>query len=297
MASTQYIDKIISVGNASLTGKYLLAGMHALWLYDYFLTLADEIEWLGYAWSGKKSRALAFFISVLAIMVPTMVICGVLESQIHETGECDKTAWFAMCYFTFATLFAEVVITLRIWVITWKSRRIAFCLSFMTLAQFTFGMYLTVFSALRPAVELPELPFKVFQVCFFQVWPAGELSHAALLLLFGVQSILENIRRDAIVYFFVIFTSHLLLVSFELFAPGPIRLIPLCVTAILTPMMTTRLLMSLKKATADPDLWDLSGIAELDIGLRFASHTTGGTEQDGGSDVPLRDISLERGIG
>jgi len=40
------------------------------------------------------------------------------------------------------------------------------------------------------------------------------LTHTA-----GVPSILENILRDATSYFFVIFTSHLLLVLFELLAP------------------------------------------------------------------------------
>lgn len=35
----------------------------------------------------------------------------------------------------------------------------------------------------------------------------------------GVPSLLDRIVRDATMYFVVIFTSHLLLVLFELFAP------------------------------------------------------------------------------
>ena len=32
----------------------------------------------------------------------------------HLVGRCNKTAWFIMFYFTFATLFAQAVITIRL---------------------------------------------------------------------------------------------------------------------------------------------------------------------------------------
>ncbi|KAF9783420.1 hypothetical protein BJ322DRAFT_151231 [Thelephora terrestris] len=85
MASAQDADSIILVGNDSLVAKRLIACVNALWLYDYFLTLADEIEW---AWSGRKSLVFALFFLVLANLVPTLVIRGVLVAWIYET--CDQ---------------------------------------------------------------------------------------------------------------------------------------------------------------------------------------------------------------
>ena len=45
--------------------------------------------------------------------------------------------------------------------------------------------------------------------------------------LHGVPSLLDNIVQGATTYFLVIFTGHLLIL-FELFAPGSIRLLDLC---------------------------------------------------------------------
>ena len=77
-----------------------------------------------------------------------------------EFGRCDKTARLAVFYFTFATLFAQAVITLRfvkvlvvllndptvhrIYAVTGNNRLIAACLFFMTSVQFAFGMYLFI---------------------------------------------------------------------------------------------------------------------------------------------------------
>ena len=46
--------------------------------------------------------------------------------------------------------------------------------------------------------------------------------------LYGVPSLLDNIVQGATTYFLVIFTGHLLLILFELFAPVSIRLLDLC---------------------------------------------------------------------
>ena len=64
----------------------------------------------------------------------------------------------------------------------------------------------------------------------------------------------------------------------------------------LVPLMITRLILSLKKA-ANPQasIWSLSGTGQLET-ARFASHTIGGTEGEGG-DIVLGHLSSERRSG
>jgi len=118
------------------------------------------------------------------------------------------------------------------------------------------------------AVDLPDLPLDVFELCIFNRWRPGEITNTVLSLVYGVfcslslgipiaatdhpfvkdavafsiivysmkwrgvtrahgvPSLLDKIVRDATVYFVVIFTSHLLLLLFEFFAP--VSDIPTC---------------------------------------------------------------------
>ena len=82
-------------------------------------------------------------------------------------SRCDKTAWFAVFYYTFAMLFAQLAITLRlvapsgyltpttyhtlrVYAVTGKNRWIASCLYFMSLAQAALGIGYSIYHALHP---------------------------------------------------------------------------------------------------------------------------------------------------
>ena len=64
----------------------------------------------------------------------------------------------------------------------------------------------------------------------------------------------------------------------------------------LIPMMTTRLMVSLRKAADASGSTESSGSTTDMESIRFARDTTGGTES-GGSDIALRDMSSEGRIG
>ena len=90
-------------------------------------------------------------------------------------SRCDKSAWVPMFYYTFATLFAQLPITLRsvtasdyliqppyhtlrVYAVTGKNRRIAFCLCFISFAQAAFWIAGSVHFALRPGmISFPSL--------------------------------------------------------------------------------------------------------------------------------------------
>ena len=80
---------------------------------------------------------------------------------------CNKTGWLDVFYFTFATFFAQLAVTLRlvttsgyltptayltprVYAVTGRSRWIASCLSFTTFAQVVFGTGLAIYYASHP---------------------------------------------------------------------------------------------------------------------------------------------------
>ncbi|KAF9646678.1 hypothetical protein BDM02DRAFT_3118324 [Thelephora ganbajun] len=47
-----------------------MTAVHSLWVYDYLLTLGDEIK---YAWSGRRSWIFALFVAVRRLQMPPVV--------------------------------------------------------------------------------------------------------------------------------------------------------------------------------------------------------------------------------
>ena len=96
--------------------------------------------------------------------------------------------------------------TLRVYAVTGNNRLIGAGLSFITLVQFTLGMYMSVLFALqgcaspfaRPqtyllkphsipkAAQVPAAPLEEYQICLFQRWRTGELVYTVLSVLYGV---------------------------------------------------------------------------------------------------------------
>jgi len=237
-----------------------------------------------------------------------------LWSPEYTKAMCDKTSWLHVFYFTLATLFAQVAITLRVYAVTGNNRWIRNSLSFITVVQFGFGMYGAVRFSLQPALKFPDLPFDEFNLCTFSRWRPGEILNTALSLAYdtlafsiiifsverqhlalipGAPNLLEKLVHDATLYFLVIFSSHLLLIFFEFFAPKPIQLLPAGGNAVLVPLMVTRLMLSLRRVANSPgSVWSLGNTVQPDS-IRFANNTIGGTGRVG-DNIHLKQFSSER---
>ena len=94
--------------------------------------------------------------------------------------------------------------------------------------------------------------------------------------LYGVPSLLDNIVQGATSYFLVIFTGHLLLVLFELFAPVSIHLLSLCPFAHYKPHIgadaTSSIEVSHRLGFCDKDKFDdvLSYVQrDCDVSMMF----------------------------
>ena len=83
-------------------------------------------------------------------------------------SRCDKTAWLRVFYYTLATPFAQLAITLRlvnfghlaitayhtsrVYAVTGKNRWIASCLYFMSFVQAAVGIGNSIYYGLRPGM-------------------------------------------------------------------------------------------------------------------------------------------------
>ena len=125
-----------------------------------------------------------------------------------------------MFYYTFAALFAQLAITLRlvtpsghlaptayhtprVYAMTGKNRWIASCLYFMSFVQAVFGLANSVYDALRSgmisassfeakfktqiseAAEFPDLPLEEYQICHPRIWTSGGMIYVTLSLVYG----------------------------------------------------------------------------------------------------------------
>jgi len=294
MASSAAVDQIILVGQTLTIYKRFITGVNVLWFYDYFLTLSDEIR---YAWSRKFS--LVFVLFLINRYFPLWYILWMFvasSSPNYTKSQCDRTGWFSAFYFSSVTLFAQLAITLRVYAVTRNNRIVVSYLSFITFVQAVFGAYLAIYFSSRPATVFPDVPLEEYQFCIFQRWRTGEVVVTSLTLLYdtsafliiiysarnrrnmnftGVPNLLDNIVQGASMYFLVIFTGHLLLVLFELFAPQAIQLLPASGNGILMPLMVVRLMLSLKKTADTGSMWGFTTNGQPPP-MRFAPNATPG---------------------
>jgi len=76
MPSEATIAQVINLGNDFAALKIYAISMTALWVYDYFLTLEDEVA---YAWKSKKK--LIFVLFLITRYLPVLyLVCLVTSS-------------------------------------------------------------------------------------------------------------------------------------------------------------------------------------------------------------------------
>jgi len=243
-----------------------------IYYYDYLLTLPDEIK---YAWSGRKTWIFTlFFLNryTPALYQTWMFFVGFLPQFTHHM--CDKTSFLHLLSFFMCTLFAQWALMLRLYLLTLKNKQIVAFFSTITLAQALMGMYIIVIAARKPAQFIPDVPLQAFRMCTFSRSPRLELVYMGLSLSFdatmffvivftsirtgislpdGQPSIFRALVKDSTIYFLVIFSSHLLSFIMLLVTRPSLQLLPSVGNLVLLPLMISRLMLSLKKASKHKD--------------------------------------------
>lgn len=276
MAPNILIAEVIELGFDISSIKIYAIAVIALWLYDYFLTLEDEVA---YAWKTKNMLMFVLFLITRYLPVPFFIWIIASSWLPSYTAElCRKTVFLEVTYFTLITLFAHIVLTLRVYAITGGNKWIAGGLYGLSIIQFGVGAYLCVYSSLHP-LRLPPIPLEVYQMCLFRIPRFGSLLYTSFSLAFdlavfviilvrtrvsgsqrgdsNIPNIINTVTRDAVIYFSVIFTSHFLLVLMLRFVRPSLRFLPTVGNAVFVPMMITRIILSLKKAASTPPKFEM----------------------------------------
>jgi len=149
---------------------------------------------------------------------------------------------------------------------------------------------MAVDAAKRGSVAVPPDPLPIYAMCAFAGSESVEIGYTVISLVYDLLAfsliiylvarsnlnkvplpeLLMIIAQDATWYFLFIFTSHLMVVLFLLFASNPIKLLPTPGNVVYIPVMITRLLISLKKASASQEHgWSL-GEPTTHTTMRFA---------------------------
>lgn len=279
MASGSPVAAMVELGNDITAIKMYGIGVIALWGYDYFLTLEDEVE---FGWKMKNTLVFALFIIARYLPVPFLLwIFASSWIPSYTAKLCSRTASLEVIYFTFITLLAHIVLTLRVYAVTGKNKWIAGGLYGLTILQLGVGLYLCVYSSLH-YLHLPPLNLDSYRVCIFQLPISVTVLYTSLSLGFdlaaflivlvqtrvlkkqyrdpNITTIADTVTRDTEVYFLLIFSSHLLLVLMMIFMKQLLHFLPAVGNAVFVPMMITRIILSLKKAASEPPTFEMTRI-------------------------------------
>jgi len=182
---------------------------------------------------------------------------------------CNSTALASIIVYVACTLIAQLVMTLRIYAITMKDRTVTACFVVIMIAQFALGVYFTVLTTMTGADKVQSTIPDTNNTCVPVRRRPVELGFPAISLLYDLlafliviyvmlhssigqvkmPSLFKTIAQDATRYFLVIFTSHLALELTLIFGRPTIQLLPATGIVVFLPVMVTRLMLSLKKAS------------------------------------------------
>lgn len=271
------LDLLVQLGHDGIATKCYVIATCTILFYDYFLTLADEIQ---YAWCRKKSWVfLLFLVNRYLPMSYQFWILSISFTQDFNTKVCERTAWYHVFVFVFCSLVAHMVLTLRIYAVTLKNVPIATVFTFITISQFTFGIYILAQAANEGAERLPPIPLDAYRQCVFVPHRTLEIAYTGISLSFDCLAFLviiflamktkaqgielpvisRIIAEGAILYFLVIFTSHFVFEMTLTLGRETIRLLPGPGLLVYLPVMISRLMLSLKKAAdSQQGLWSLT---------------------------------------
>jgi len=292
------VQQIIDAGHDLLSLKYYSFATSALLFYDYLLTLGDEIE---FGWRGRKTWVFALFLANRYLPIAYSIWSLVLHyGPIFSQRICDKTAFLSVLAFVVVTVIAEIVLTLRIYAVTRKNRVIAACFGVITASQFALGVRAIIVTATPGAQKVIPIPLNPYNVCVFIRHRRAEIGFTAISIAYDLlaflliaylalrsnvyelqmPSLLKTIVQDATHYFLVIFTSHIVLELTLVFGRPEIQLLPAVGSVVYIPVMITRLMLSLKKATITHESgWSMGEPSSTT--MRFADNRPLGTVSEG----------------
>jgi len=253
-----------------------------LQLYDYSLTLSDEIQC---AWNGRN---FVFFLFLFNRYAPIIYQLWSLLATFWDgyTQEmCDDSAFIHMLVCVASTLVVQLVLTIRIYAVTMKHRLVTGMFAVAAILQFGLGIFMTYLAARGSAHPVLEVDFPEGHICIYEENRTEEIAYTGFSLLFDLgvfvvivirllwrrppsirmPSIVQTIIQDATLYVLLLCTFRITYLCMSVWTANLGHITRFSGNTVFVSIMTTRMLLSLKRSCTE----DISQDWILDL-------TTGG---------------------
>ncbi|KAJ6571646.1 hypothetical protein B0H19DRAFT_1130581 [Mycena capillaripes] len=260
--------EVIRLAEDLLAFKMYFAGCFALLFFDFFLTLADEVECI---WKGKKSTM--FYIFLMNRYCP-MAFCIITlfayVSPLWTYEICNRFAIVEWLQTLLIVVPAEVVLLLRVFALTNKNKYLFGFLVSIIVAECIIVFYAMSLPGTNNALVLPHIPIDSFHVCILYSDPKMDTAYLSSSIAFdsivfaitiactvnsntqrSPSSILKTIRWDGTLYFCVILSGNVVWMALAINARPGLKLMNAQPSMYLTSIMINRLTLSVRNAAAE----------------------------------------------
>ncbi|KAF7350367.1 hypothetical protein MVEN_01341400 [Mycena venus] len=272
---------VIRLAEDLLAFKWYFAGVFAVLFFDWFLTLADEVEFI---WKGKKGSMFYLFLMnrycPMAFCIITLFAyfsplwnyeCGRLS---YRRISCDRFAIVEWLQTLLIVVPAEVVLLLRIYALTNKNKHLCGLLVSIIVAECVIVFYAMSMPGTNNALVLPHVPIDSFRVCILYSDPKMDTAYLSTSLAFDCivlaitlactaaknvkhhtrsWAILRTIRWDGALYFCVILSGNVVWMALAINARPGLKFMNAQPSMYLTSIMINRLTLSVRKTAAEAD--------------------------------------------
>jgi len=265
MSSTGF-NSLVQLGGDALTAKYYGISTTALVYYDLFLTLSSEVSLI---WPGKKSWFFSVYILnryALLVYVTWFSVANMVPSYTQHM--CNHTAILEGIHTAVSTTIAQVFLLLRVYAVSRKNRVVLYCLVLLIILQVVTFLYLC-FSTFT-VWQVVDVPLSTYHQCRLIPKETAALIYIGVSLLYDCIAFLITLRfslwrvisarssrlvtrifLDGTIYFIVIFTLNLVWLISILFARPNRKFMGGERVSVLTSLMVTRFVLSLRQVHAD----------------------------------------------
>ncbi|KAF9647054.1 hypothetical protein BDM02DRAFT_2823812 [Thelephora ganbajun] len=271
------IMETIRAGEDIMIERYYSISMATLFMYDYFLTLPDEVQ---YMWKGEKrwmfyiflvNRYAPFISQTWGIVVQSVISADVFFAH----SLCRESTTMKALSFVISTLVAQIVIGTRAYALSEFNRKLLAVLLSIGTIYLVLAIVL-VHSIVVAVGTPPKDPAEGLRMCLKDPGQTlGFLCVAAVLAFdtvtvttifvrvvklgretLGLSKIPSIMFRDVTIYCLVIFISHLSLIISVNIARPALKILPALGLEVMIPIMVSRFTFALRKAARKGSNWD-----------------------------------------
>ncbi|KAJ7048529.1 hypothetical protein C8F01DRAFT_93223 [Mycena amicta] len=186
--------EVIQLAKDLLALKLYFAGCFALLFFDYFLTLADEVELI---WKSKKtSMFYIFFMNRYCPMAFCIITLFAYSSPLWNEKVCNQFAIVEWLQTLLIVVPAEIVLVVRVFALTNRNQFICAFLAAIVVAECVIVFYAMSLPGTNNALPLPHIRLDSFRVCILYSNPDMDTAYLSTTIAF-----------DSIVFALTIFTT------------------------------------------------------------------------------------------